>query len=172
LPFYKLNNYLRDDFRRPLGVLISNSELPEYIVRARIEDGSLVTVGDRTTEYFVSKGRRPLLQIVDAHEKRARRAPPAGGFDRMVNVTNPAGGIDGAAMDLIRSELGKGGSGRIQVDGEEDLLVLAAVLFSKDGTDVFYGQPNEGMVHVKVSPEAKKKVAGMLSLMGYRAHLE
>ncbi len=86
----------------------------------------------------------------------------------MTNVTNPAGGIDGTAIELIRTELPKGGASRFLVNGEEDLLVLPVVLFAGNGTDVFYGQPNEGMVHVKVSPDAKKRVTGLLSLMGYQ----
>jgi len=171
MPTYKLNNYLREDFRRPLGVLIKNTEEDSYLSEVQIDDGSLITVGDRTTEYFVARGKRPALQIVDALEKRARRTAPVGGFDRMTNVSNPAGGIEGEAMELVRTELAKGGAARIMVNGEEDLLVLPAILFAKDGTDVFYGQPNEGVVHVKVSPQSKRQVAGLLSLMGYQASL-
>jgi hypothetical protein len=169
LTFYKLNDYLREDFRRPLGVLVKNSDLESHLGEASLDDRSLLTVGDRTTEYFVARGMRPALQIVDALEKRAKRTAPVGGFDRMTSVSNPAGGIEGEAMELIRTELKKGGPARILVKGEEDLLVLPAILFAAEGMDVFYGQPNEGMVHVKVSPEAKKKVAGLLSLMGYQA---
>ncbi len=94
---------------------------------------------------------------------------PVGGFDRMTNVGNPAGGLDGGAIELVRRELAAGGASRVLVNGEEDLLVLPAVLFSEDGADVFYGQPNEGMVHVKVSPQVRRRVADMLSRMGYHA---
>ncbi len=168
MPYYRLNTYLREEFRRPLGVVVKNSELDSYVKDLEVDDATLVTVGDRTTEYFVSRGRRPALQVVDALEKRTRRMAPVGGFDRMTNVSNPAGGLDGDAIELVRTELAAGGASRVLVNGEEDLLLLPAVLFSKDGADVFYGQPNEGMVHVEVSPQVRRRVADMLSRMGYR----
>ena len=169
MPYYRLDNYLREDFRRPLGVVIKNSDLEGYLKEVRPADSSLVTVGDRTTEYFVTHGWRPALQIVDALEKRSRRTAPVGGFDRMTSVGNPAGGIDSEAMELIRGELARGGAARVLVVGEEDLLVLPVIVFANDGTDVFYGQPNEGMVHLRVSPQTRKKAADMLMRMGYRA---
>jgi uncharacterized protein (UPF0218 family) len=172
LPFYKLHTYLREKFSRPLGVLVSNTELEAYVRDLDTKDAMLVTVGDKTTEFFVSRGHRPKMQIVDSVEKRRRRAPPVGGYDRVVAVSNPAGGITGVAADTIRAELSREGAARILVNGEEDLLVLPAILYSQEGTDVFYGQPNEGMVHVRVSLETRKAVAGMLSLLGFAASVE
>jgi uncharacterized protein (UPF0218 family) len=171
LPYYKLDNYLREEFNRPLGVVMRNDGLGAYLKTVQIKDSSLVTVGDRTTEYFVARGHRPRLQIVDSLERRARRTAPVGGFDHITSVSNPAGGISGQAIELVRLELGRGDAARIQVNGEEDLLVLPAVLFAEEGADVFYGQPNEGMVHVRVSWQMKKMVAGMLSKLGYAASL-
>ena len=171
MPYYKLDNYLREEFSRPLGVVIRNSDLDAYFKNVEIKNSSLVTVGDRTTEYFVARGHRPRLQIVDSLEKRARRAAPVGGFDRITSVSNPAGGIAGEAIELVRVELGRGDAARILVNGEEDLLVLPAVLFAEEGADVFYGQPGEGMVHVRVSSQMRKMVAGMLSQLGYAASL-
>jgi uncharacterized protein (UPF0218 family) len=169
LPYYKLGNYLREEFSRPLGVVIRNSELEAYFKSVDIKDSSLVTVGDRTTEYFVTRGHRPRLQIVDSVEKRARRTAPVGGFDHITSVSNPEGGIAGEAIELVRRELGRGEAARILVNGEEDLLVLPAILFAEEGADVFYGQPNEGMVHVRVSSQTRKMVTEMLSRMGYAA---
>ena len=169
MPYYKLDNFLREEFGRPLGAVISNADLDGYIGGLILRDESLVTVGDRTTEYFVSHGHRPKLQIVDSVEKRTRRAPPVGGYDRLTCVSNPAGGVSGEAIESIRSELRREGAARVQVIGEEDLLVLPAILFVEEGADVFYGQPNVGMVHVKAILSVKKKVAGMLIHIGYPA---
>ncbi|HVP23532.1 MAG TPA: GTP-dependent dephospho-CoA kinase family protein [Conexivisphaerales archaeon] len=169
MPYYRLQNYQREDLRRPLGVLISNGDLAAYLKEAVPSDATVVTVGDRTTEYFVTHGWRPSLQIVDTLEKRARRTAPVGGFDRMTSVSNPAGGISSEAMELVRTELANGGASRILVVGEEDLLLLPVLVFAADGTDVFYGQPNEGMVHVKVSPQTRKRAVDVLSVMGYQA---
>jgi uncharacterized protein (UPF0218 family) len=169
LTTYRLSNYLREEFQRPLGVVISNGELDGYVSALSLKNETLVTVGDRTTDYFVAHRHRPRLQIVDAVEKRSRRTPPVGGYDRQVGVSNPAGGITSEAMEAIRLELGKEGATRMLVMGEEDLLVLPVILFAEDGTDVFYGQPNVGMVHVRVNGSYRRKASGMLAQMGYTA---
>ena len=51
----------------------------------------------------------------------------------------------------------------IQIKGEEDLLVLPAVLLSPLKTLIFYGQPNKGLVQIKVTEEMKKKVLDLLT---------
>uniref|UniRef100_UPI002480868F DUF359 domain-containing protein n=1 Tax=Halorubrum sp. F4 TaxID=2989715 RepID=UPI002480868F len=44
----------------------------------------------------------------------------------------------------------------IEVDGEEDLAALPAILATSDGASVVYGQPGEGMVRVEVTPESRR----------------
>jgi uncharacterized protein (UPF0218 family) len=169
LPYYSLGIYLREEFSRPLGAVIRNDRIESYLKSVETKDASLITVGDRTTEYFVSHGHRPKLQIVDAMEKRAKRPAPMGGFDHQTSVRNPAGGIASEAADIIRAELHREGAARLLVDGEEDLLVLPAVFYAKEGTDIFYGQPNEGLVHLRVTPQLKKLAADMLGRIGFMA---
>lgn len=167
MPSYKLPNFLREEFARPLGLVVATADVNSYLSQLQLKDEALLSVGDRTTDFFVSHGRRPCLQIIDSREKRMRRAPPLGGYDRLIHIANPPGEITGEAIEVIRQELGKGGASRILVDGEEDLLVLPAIYFAPEGADVFYGQPNQGMVHVKADVVSKKRVAEMMASMGY-----
>ncbi|MDI6805914.1 MAG: DUF359 domain-containing protein, partial [Candidatus Bathyarchaeia archaeon] len=51
------------------------------------------------------------------------------------------------------------------VDGEEDLLTLIAVLYAPQNSFVVYGQPYEGIVVVKVTPEKKAEVSEILKTM-------
>jgi uncharacterized protein (UPF0218 family) len=51
------------------------------------------------------------------------------------------------------------------VDGEEDLLTLVAVLYAPENAVVVYGQPYEGIVLVKVSPEKKAEALEFLKAM-------
>ncbi len=53
----------------------------------------------------------------------------------------------------------------IVVEGEEDLLVLIAVLYAPENSFVVYGQPYSGIVVVKVSAEKKAQAAAFLNEM-------
>ena len=54
---------------------------------------------------------------------------------------------------------------RIIVQGEEDLLVLPVVLFAPANSVVLYGQPNEGLVIVKISEGIRNKVKAIMNSM-------
>jgi len=53
----------------------------------------------------------------------------------------------------------------IVVDGEEDLLVIVAVLYAPEGSLVVYGQPGEGIVVVRVTGEKRAEAVGILKAM-------
>ncbi len=75
MTFYKLNNYLREEFRRPLGGPIPNANLEEYLREAMISDASTVTVGDgRRNTSFQRGGGRPFKSSTPS--RRGRNGPP------------------------------------------------------------------------------------------------
>ena len=53
----------------------------------------------------------------------------------------------------------------VVVDGEEDLLVLVAVLYAPVGGLVVYGQPGEGVVVVRVTEAKRAEALGILKGM-------
>ncbi len=54
---------------------------------------------------------------------------------------------------------------RIEVDGEEDLAAIPAILMAPEGARVLYGMPGRGMVVVIVDSSARSKAKALLDLM-------
>lgn len=50
----------------------------------------------------------------------------------------------------------------ILIDGEEDLLVLPAIIYAPLGARVYYGQPGEGLVEVVVTHRKKRQALALL----------
>jgi uncharacterized protein (UPF0218 family) len=80
-------------------------------------------------------------------------------------VKNPAATLTKELMDLIGDSLKGKVRVKIIVDGEEDLATLPAILYAPLGSVVVYGQPNEGSVLVKVTPEKKRHVEEFMNRM-------
>ncbi len=85
--------------------------------------------------------------------------------EKVVHVKNPPGTITEEAITAIREALESDKHVHVIVDGEEDLLTLIAVLYAPERSLVVYGQPNEGIVIVKVTPEKKADAAEILKAM-------
>ena len=73
----------------------------------------------------------------------------------IVNVKNPQGTITQEAINAIQEAIQSKKQVNIVVDGEEDLLTLIVVLNAPLNALVIYGQPNKGIVVVKVTPQKK-----------------
>ena len=80
-------------------------------------------------------------------------------------MKNPAAEISSDSISVIKKACTIPSPGRFFVDGEEDLLVLPACIHAPENAIVMYGQPHEGLVLVKVTPEIRNKVQTLLDLM-------
>jgi len=163
----QLPDNLRDQLKNPLGNLISdNDPNKENIIKEISTESVLITVGDRTTENILQLGLKPQIQIIDGLEKRNRRVVPT---DDAVNTNlscrNPPGEITEESMQVIQKAFSSKPPVRITVDGEEDLLVLPVCMSAPENSVVMYGQPNEGLVLVHVTPEIQAKVQKILDSM-------
>ena len=163
----QLPDDLRDQLKNPLGNLISdNDPNKENIIKEISAESVLITVGDRTTENMLQLGLKPQIQIIDGLEKRNKRLVPA---DDTINTNlsckNPSGEITEESIQVIQKAFSCEPPIRITVDGEEDLLVLPVCMFAPENSVVMYGQPNEGLVIVHVTPEIKAKVQKILDAM-------
>jgi hypothetical protein len=96
---------------------------------------------------------------------RKKIEPTVLAAEKVVHVENPAGTITEEATTAIREALEGAKHVHVVVDGEEDLLTLIAVLYAPERSLVVYGQPNEGIVIVKVTPEKKADAAEILKSM-------
>ena len=163
----QLPDDLRDQLKTPLGNLVSdNDPNKENIIKKISADTTLITVGDRTTENILQFGLKPQIQIIDGLEKRSQCIVPA---DDTVNTKlscrNPPGEITEESVQVIQKAFSCEPPVRITVDGEEDLLVIPVCIHAPENSIVMYGQPNEGLVIVTITPEIRAKVQKILDVM-------
>ena len=163
----KLPSSLRDELKKPLGLLISDDDVNKENILKHISPNSyLITVGDRTTERMINFGLIPSLQIIDGQEKRKKRSfTPKLDNLTLLTCENPAAEITSQSIEIIKKAFGLTAPVRITVEGEEDLLVLPVCINAPENSIVLYGQPNEGLVVVKINPEIRNKTQKLLNLM-------
>jgi uncharacterized protein (UPF0218 family) len=165
-----LTPQLRKELKQPLGTLV-RGEIPEpyYRIRGELERARhVVTVGDVVTENVLKLGIHPSVAIYDHKTKRRDYDPDIEADAVVMTVQNPAGTITKALLNAIRKGFGLAERGRrvyIKVNGEEDLAAIPAVLYAPHGSLVLYGQPDEGVVLIKVTPECKLKCGKLMSKM-------
>ncbi|WP_297479894.1 GTP-dependent dephospho-CoA kinase [Thermococcus sp.] len=166
---FRLTKELRRELKKPLGELI-RGPIPEpyFRIKNELRGKTVVTVGDVVTENVLKLGLSPSLALYDLKTKRAEYSPDINAKAVFMTVSNPPGTITKALLDAIRKAFRLVERGRpvhILVSGEEDLGAIPAVLYAPYGSVVLYGQPDEGVVLIKVTPECKRRCARILSKM-------
>jgi len=114
---------------------------------------------------MVKFGIVPSLQIVDSLEKRQQRNLPEGLVKTSLSCNNPPAEITSDSINVIKQAFAMDVPVRIIVKGEEDLLVLPAVLFAPEKSLIMYGQPNEGLVIVKINEKIRNKAKSIMNAM-------
>ena len=166
---YSVTPELRIKLKAPFGKLIHGTfaktmfELKRLV--AKEKPALVVGVGDTVSRNLVAFDIPARLLVTDNVCRRRSVAPAVFGEWRVVHVCNPAGVITEEAAVAVRNALE--GSERVHliVDGEEDLLVLVAVLYAPLGALVVYGQPGEGLVVVRVTDSKRGEALGLLKAM-------
>jgi len=165
---YRVTPELRIRFKQPFGVLVVGSYTETMAVMTKLLKKELppmiISVGDRVSRNLVDFKMPPQVSIIDNKCMRRRIAPKAVAKN-VIQVSNPRGTITDEAISVIRMAFEEGKRVQIVVEGEEDLLALIAVLYAPENSMVVYGQPREGIVIVKVTPEKKARVADFLKAM-------
>ena len=157
---------LRDKLKKPLGVLLKDSDITKESILKNISLGSFViSVGDATTEKLIKYGIVPSVQIVDGIEKRVKREIPSGNIKTTLNCNNPPAEITIESVKTIKKAFQSTKPVRITVNGEEDLLVLPVVVYAPENSVVLYGQPNEGLVIVPINVEMRNKAQSIMNSM-------
>jgi uncharacterized protein (UPF0218 family) len=111
-------------------------------------------------------GLNPQVQIIDCLEKRGKRLVPINGeINTKLSCKNPPGEITEESMQIIKKAFSSEPPVRIIVDGEEDLLVIPVCILAPENSVVMYGQPNEGLVIVQITPKIRAKVQKILDGM-------
>ncbi len=167
---FVLTPELRASLKEPLGELI-RGEIPRPYLRIKDElerAPFIITVGDVVTENVLRLGIKPSVAIYDHRTKRRDYDPDIEADAVLMTVRNPPGTITKALLNAIRKGFGLARRGRrvyISVNGEEDLAAIPAVLYAPVGSVVLYGQPDEGVVLIRVTPECKLRCGKLMSKM-------
>ena len=165
----RLKQNHRRFFKKPLGKLLG----ARAALKAAKNSLFFVSVGDASTEFFVSNKIVPDVAVVDYLEKRiplaasrAKKIPKE--FDFVLRAKNPAGTLSRQAVKIVEKAFSialqrgkKAGAGKkvlVEIDGEEDLVFLPAALSAPENSLLFYGQPGKGIVEFRATAEAKKRV--------------
>ncbi|MFC6906029.1 GTP-dependent dephospho-CoA kinase family protein [Halalkalicoccus tibetensis] len=161
-----LPDELRGAFKDPMGPVETDAEVLSGDV-----SGPLIAVGDVVSYHFERIGHTPDVAVVDGLTERDAVEPEVADVletssARRITATNPAATLSESMLRALREALGSEEPVAIDVDGEEDLVVLPALVLAPEGASVVYGQPGEGMVHVEVDEGTKERARGLLERMG------
>jgi len=165
---YRLPSSLRERLAKPIGELFKDEEMNGRAFRSEVEKATFViTVGDRVTERIAELGRIPEVHVIDGRERRVERRLPDVQYRRLIRVRNPPGTITNEALGGIAEAVKeREGPVRVLVEGEEDLLAIAAVASAPISSSIYYGQPLVGVVLVRVDRAAKRRNGEILKEMG------
>lgn len=166
---YMLTPRLRTFLKEPFGTLITGTPKETMAaLKALIETqkpARLVSVGDVVSQNMHEYGLHPQLTVIDHISLRDQAIPKLAAVETTVYVDNPQGTITQEAVEAIKNALESNAHIHIEVNGEEDLLTLIAVLYAPENSLVVYGQPHLGVVVVKASLERKAQVKQFLNEM-------
>ncbi len=166
---YRVSPKVFSELKEPFGLLIKGtsaetmSKLKEIIEKEK--PSKIISVGDVVSKNLHLYRIIPQLAITDNKSLRARLPAQVFPYKRLIKVKNPQGTITKQSIQAIQKALEQDKGVQISVDGEEDLLTLITVLNAPENALVIYGQPNEGIVVVKVSEEKKAKATRILEAM-------
>jgi len=161
----------RKFFRRPFGVVFRGDEreVAESLIRfvKKANPLKFICVGDMVFRWMLNYNFIPDVVVVDF---KISRRNVSFDFDRSVfngvfKVSNPAGFITCSAWITIQYVLSLPGRYLVEVDGEEDLLALPAVLCAPIGSIVSFGLPGEGVIAVPVNLISRREAFRLLSLL-------
>ena len=153
---YFLTDKLRDELRKIWGIPIfgkkSGVKKKFQQVLKEKKFKKVITVGD-----YCSLALPSDIKIFDGKIKR-RKIKKLPKFS--LSCANPPGTIQKEVWPVIKKAIKN--NENVFVNGEEDLLVIPAVLLSEKNTAVVYGFPEKGVCLIEVSPLVKKDFKELL----------
>ncbi|WP_298521245.1 GTP-dependent dephospho-CoA kinase family protein [uncultured Methanobrevibacter sp.] len=161
----ELNEDIIIELKKPLGELYPDFEdAIEEIKSSKF----LISVGDATFDNLTKYELYPNIGIIDNLIQRKDHTHDIIRADHILKADNPAGTITDDLWETIGQALELSNTGEcyvIEVAGEEDLAVLPCILMAGQDATILYGQPNEGLVLLKVSDmknKAQKLINGFI----------
>ena len=166
---YILTSRLRIFFKNPFGTLIEGTPQETMrILKEKIQNEKpprVISVGDVVSQNLHEAGINPQLTVIDYVSLRDQAIPKQAPVEKTVYVKNPQGTITDEAIQTVKETIESNIHTHVVVDGEEDLLTIAAVLYAPENAFIIYGQPYCGIVVVKATIEKKVQVKEFLKEM-------
>ena len=152
---------MRKEFSKPMGKLFKGNpdvSFPKAIKWMNIQFSDLyngssiektptvIGVGDIVSKSIIqNKFLRPLVKylFIDGETQRGRNRFLFPELEKIIKkkaFNNPAGYINEEIFDFIQDTINDDNQYLVLIDGEEDLLVIPAILESNNSF-IFYGQP-------------------------------
>ena len=154
---YILPDSLKNDLRRVwgIGIIGGKKEVGKKFkdILKRDRFGLLITVGD-----YCSLALPSDIKIFDGKVQRKKIKEP---LSYSLSFKNPPGTIQKGAFRIIKEAIKE--KKNVFVEGEEDLLVIPAVLSAGRGDLVVYGLPKKGICLIEVSEGVKERFRKLLS---------
>lgn len=153
----------RIEFMLPKGVVFTGAPRDNISLISQqgfLKNKDIIVVGDVVSEAVLKSNVKPKITVIDYRTKRTRRhiAVSREYFTERHKIINPPGMISLEALLLFRNILTRRNTQSILVEvlGEEDLLVLPAMMFSPNNTVIIYGQPDWGLVLIEIDSIMRK----------------
>lgn len=167
---------LKERLRKPLGKVFAGSEsqiiktgesLANYI--KKYQPKILISVGDIVSFSLIKNNLVPSITVVDFYSKKKAIGSE---IKRLINydfhfkTSNKPSTLNKKAVvsiqRAVKEFLTKKRLQKIFVEGEEDLLVLPAIIFSPLKCLIVYGHWQYGAIVIEVSETIKEKVVKLL----------
>jgi uncharacterized protein (UPF0218 family) len=167
-PHLALPEAAREEMRQPLGPVVTESDL---VLHLRKSD-TIITVGDMVTLTLTAAGYPVALAVFDFKTKRDKtrdfrerlKALPG---DRVL-ARNPPATITRELWDAVESAVLRVNTGErvlLEVEGEEDLAAIPAILLAPEGAKVLYGMPDRGIVVVLIDKRSRRMARRLLDML-------
>lgn len=150
----KLTDEQRIYFSKPQGQII---DVPNEAIYFSC------VVGDYTLEKFINNKWRYELGIFDGKQKRVAVESKVLNKLKIDNKTSNNSGFISQELSLIlKNWTDNTNFKHIYVDGEEDLAAVALIMLLPLGSNIYYGQPDKGIVEMRVTEGLKHNVSKIL----------
>lgn len=160
---------MKNKLREPIGELVTGRDPDEVTEKLKqliknIEPFMVIAVGDFVSNKLHEHNVKVDIYIVDGKIERAEKPTRLPSLENIVESVNEAGTISPSSAEKLHELIHSPESWPVilKIDGEEDLLALAAILSSPENTVVVYGQPKKGAVIVRVDNRVKEKMVEII----------
>ncbi len=161
---FQLKKELRKELRKPFGKVVRGEEgLKKELWKMKWT--KLICVGDFSSLITRRIGLTPDVSIIDGYIER-RKTDENTQYEIQAPIelqaNNPPGFITKEAWEMVKLSFCYTKPVKLSIEGEEDLLFLAAVFFAPINSAIVYGIRRKGGVVAKADKKLKDQVKKLL----------